>query len=170
MATGDSMWTCPFCNRVYYTANQTNCSCVGWQRAGFNVSRETIRMPQKPGETVRISIPPKPTTESLNEAFEKYFSEPDPNKIIKMPKPSDPHFTKCDTSKLEKAFDEFFEDPREKNKTKNKCPECGEKTVIIRGRFPRSNRRIVCPACLADRLDSIAEIASPYYNLAKENE
>lgn len=48
------------------------------------------------------------------------------------------------------------------------CNICGGVMVEIRGRYPenhlrRDRTRIVCPTCLADRMDNIREIASPDY-------
>lgn len=45
------------------------------------------------------------------------------------------------------------------------CGICGGEMVEIRGRYPenhlrRDRTRIVCPTCLAERMDQIREIAS----------
>jgi hypothetical protein len=38
------------------------------------------------------------------------------------------------------------------------CPTCGGKRVLIRGRHPKDDKRIVCPTCLQERLDEIFEV------------
>lgn len=43
------------------------------------------------------------------------------------------------------------------------CGGCGGALTAIRGRYPGSARRMVCPTCLADRLDIIREYADPEY-------
>lgn len=39
------------------------------------------------------------------------------------------------------------------------CPVCGGSEVSIRGRYPGAANRLVCPTCMADRLEQIAELA-----------
>lgn len=46
------------------------------------------------------------------------------------------------------------------------CAICGGRIVEARGRHPGDAPRIVCPTCLADRLDMIREIAAPEYGRA----
>jgi hypothetical protein len=46
------------------------------------------------------------------------------------------------------------------------CPVCGGKTILIRGRHPNDDKRLVCPTCLQDRLDGILDIASRHYGKA----
>lgn len=40
------------------------------------------------------------------------------------------------------------------------CGICGNPTVFVRGRDPQADRREVCPTCMAERLDSISELAA----------
>lgn len=46
------------------------------------------------------------------------------------------------------------------------CGCCGGKMVFIRGRHPKSEDRLVCPTCLAERMDLIREYVSPDYGKA----
>lgn len=46
------------------------------------------------------------------------------------------------------------------------CQTCGSKTVMIRGRYPRDPEREVCPTCLAERMDTIREVADRDYGRA----
>jgi len=46
------------------------------------------------------------------------------------------------------------------------CQTCGGKTVMIRGRYPRDLEREVCPTCLAERMDTIREVADRNYGHA----
>jgi thiamine pyrophosphokinase len=43
------------------------------------------------------------------------------------------------------------------------CNICGGALVKIRGRYPKLPERIVCPTCLASRLDDIAQMANITY-------
>lgn len=46
------------------------------------------------------------------------------------------------------------------------CGVCGGAMVSVRGRHPRDERRVVCPTCLADRMDNIREMAARDYGVA----
>jgi len=46
---------------------------------------------------------------------------------------------------------------------KGSCGICGGSMVEIRGRYPREIKRIVCPTCLAERMDNIRELCDPDY-------
>lgn len=35
------------------------------------------------------------------------------------------------------------------------CATCGNKQVVIRGRYPKDDKRTVCPVCMADKLDDL---------------
>ena len=48
------------------------------------------------------------------------------------------------------------------------CGVCGGKMVEIRGRYPRDERRNVCPTCLAERMDMIRELTAADYGMAHE--
>lgn len=54
MATGDPMWACPFCGRVYYAANQTACNCGAW----MNFSEKVAYDPTKYYSTPIIEMIP----------------------------------------------------------------------------------------------------------------
>ncbi len=45
------------------------------------------------------------------------------------------------------------------------CGICGGATVTIRPRVPREGPRLVCPTCLADRMDQIREISDQMYGV-----
>lgn len=49
---------------------------------------------------------------------------------------------------------------------KGQCGSCGGNTVEIRGRYPGHEKRIVCPTCLKERMESISDIASEHYGQA----
>jgi len=45
------------------------------------------------------------------------------------------------------------------------CPVCGCKLVTIRGKHPGDPKRVVCPTCLADRMDTIRDMSDPNYGI-----
>lgn len=47
-----------------------------------------------------------------------------------------------------------------------KCNICGGKLVLIRGRYPNSDKREVCPTCATERLEQINELSSNAYGVA----
>lgn len=49
------------------------------------------------------------------------------------------------------------------------CGICGGELVLIRGRYPGSDKRKVCPTCLMERLEQIQDISSPNYGQAYSN-
>lgn len=54
--------------------------------------------------------------------------------------------------------------------SKERCNVCGGEMVLIRGKYPGTDKRYTCPSCTAERLEQIQEISSPYYGQAsKEN-
>lgn len=46
------------------------------------------------------------------------------------------------------------------------CGICGGPMVSIRPHVPKGERRVVCPTCLADRMDLIRETSDPEYGMA----
>ena len=46
------------------------------------------------------------------------------------------------------------------------CGICGGGMVFIRGRYPGMDKRIVCPTCLAERIDEIKMLCDPDYGQA----
>lgn len=44
------------------------------------------------------------------------------------------------------------------------CPVCGAKLAKIRGRFPKSPEREVCPTCLQERLEDLHNMSDPDYH------
>ena len=48
------------------------------------------------------------------------------------------------------------------------CPVCGGMTARIRGRHPGDAARVVCPLCLADRMNDINSLSSVDYGVASE--
>ena len=49
------------------------------------------------------------------------------------------------------------------------CSICGSKMVYIRGKHPGDDRRIVCPTCLAERMDIIRQVVDDDYGKAFED-
>lgn len=49
------------------------------------------------------------------------------------------------------------------------CGICGGKLVLIRGRYPKEERRLVCPTCNTERLEQINEISSKTYGQVYKN-
>lgn len=50
------------------------------------------------------------------------------------------------------------------------CNVCGSKLVYIRGKYPKSKKRKICPTCAYERLEQINQISSESYMIAyKEN-
>ena len=43
------------------------------------------------------------------------------------------------------------------------CSKCGYNLVEIRGRYPGKEKRMVCPCCLADKVELIEEICGKNY-------
>lgn len=48
------------------------------------------------------------------------------------------------------------------------CGICGEAVVEIRGRYPNTERRKVCPTCLAERMDQIRDVSSSTWGQAAQ--
>ena len=48
------------------------------------------------------------------------------------------------------------------------CNICAGVLVTIRGKYPHSDKRVVCPTCLADRMDMINEMSSKNYGQAQQ--
>ena len=46
------------------------------------------------------------------------------------------------------------------------CGVCGGKMALIRGRYPHTDKRSVCPTCLCERMEQIREIADDNYGKA----
>jgi hypothetical protein len=49
------------------------------------------------------------------------------------------------------------------------CKVCGCSLVTIRGKFPNTPQRKVCPTCLQDKIDQIHEISSSTYGVTYSN-
>jgi len=45
------------------------------------------------------------------------------------------------------------------------CMVCGSAMVWIRGQYPHTDRREICPTCTYERLEQIVDIASPHHGL-----
>ena len=52
----------------------------------------------------------------------------------------------------------------------NGCAVCGGTMVYIRGRYPHTDEREVCPTCLAEHMDLIRDISQPDYGQAFQTE
>ena len=48
------------------------------------------------------------------------------------------------------------------------CGICGGPMVSIRPNVPKGPRRVVCPTCLADRIDLIRQYVDPDYGQASK--
>jgi hypothetical protein len=46
------------------------------------------------------------------------------------------------------------------------CGICGGKQVLIRGRYPQTENRLVCPTCCQERLEQIRDISDRNYGVA----
>jgi hypothetical protein len=46
------------------------------------------------------------------------------------------------------------------------CGVCGGKMALIRGRYPHTDKRVVCPTCLCERMEQIREVADDNYGKA----
>lgn len=46
------------------------------------------------------------------------------------------------------------------------CDICAGRMIFIRGRHPGTDNRLVCPTCLAERMDSIRDMTDPEYGKA----
>lgn len=46
------------------------------------------------------------------------------------------------------------------------CGVCGSKMVWIRGKYPKTPKRKICPTCAWERLEQINEISQPNYGQA----
>lgn len=49
------------------------------------------------------------------------------------------------------------------------CGCCGGKKVYIRGKYPKQDKRLICPTCAYERLEQINEISSSNYGQAYKN-
>ena len=43
------------------------------------------------------------------------------------------------------------------------CGICGGTMALIRGRYPKEDKRWVCPTCLCERMEQIREVAGENY-------
>lgn len=55
------------------------------------------------------------------------------------------------------------------NQKRKNCDVCGAEMTLIRGRYPKTDKRWVCPTCLAERMDNIAELSDKNYGRAYKN-
>lgn len=45
----------------------------------------------------------------------------------------------------------------------NRCGVCGDNMAVIRGRYPNTDKRKICPTCVTERLEQINEISNNDY-------
>lgn len=50
-----------------------------------------------------------------------------------------------------------------------RCNSCGGKQTLIRGRYPKTESRLICPTCAYERLEQINDISSPHYGKTYTN-
>jgi len=77
----------------------------------------------------------------------------------------------CDCNEWKQTNDEIFDKLIHQTNQNDKmsCHMCGGLMVRIRGRHPKNDDRIVCPCCIADRLDDIYKMADPNYGKAYQD-
>ncbi len=46
------------------------------------------------------------------------------------------------------------------------CNTCAGEAVVIRGKYPGFEKRVICPTCAYERLESIHEMSSDTYEVA----
>lgn len=63
----------------------------------------------------------------------------------------------------------FIEDWSKLPERTKGCNICGGELILIRGRYPHSDKREVCPTCNTERLEQINEISGNNYGAAKGN-
>lgn len=67
------------------------------------------------------------------------------------------------------SFDQTLTEPVDITPKENAgCNVCGGKMVSIRGKYPYSDKRLVCPTCLAERMDTIREMCDRNYGVASQ--
>lgn len=49
------------------------------------------------------------------------------------------------------------------------CNHCGGSMVYIRGRYPKQEKRLVCPTCATERLETINELSDKNYGVAVQS-
>lgn len=63
----------------------------------------------------------------------------------------------------EKYLAENKPQPQKEKQPPQRCGICGGELVLIRGRYPNTDKREVCPTCNTERLEQINEISSKGY-------
>ena len=68
-------------------------------------------------------------------------------------------------------FKEFYTASKKEDNIESlpKCCICGGETVLIRGKYPNTQQRNVCPQCTTERLEQISEISSKDYGKTYQN-
>lgn len=80
-------------------------------------------------------------------------------------------FTEVEEFTLDKLFLEPQKAPKKQllsidEAPENRCNVCGGEMVLIRGRYPKEDKRYTCPTCVTERLEQINEISSNHYGKA----
>lgn len=105
-----------------------------------------------------LSTPGKDQAEHYRDLLEERKGTPcamvDVDSVI--PNPEAP--VKSEGEKLTAGFMEEGESQH--------CSVCGSYKVLIRGKFPKDEKRRICPTCTYERLEQINEISSENYGKA----
>jgi hypothetical protein len=96
-----------------------------------------------------VNIHDSPNARDWASRFAKYYSFPDVETMVVW------------FSNAMMAMHDFVK--RQERKT---CNVCGSSLVSIRGKYPNSENRYICPTCAYEKLEQIQEISSPSYGVA----
>lgn len=85
-----------------------------------------------------------------------------------------PYWTNGDYSKLDEATKDYDREmarfvmarDKENEERVKLCGICGGRMFFIRGRYPKQEKREVCPTCAVEKLEQIREISDPDYGRA----
>lgn len=64
------------------------------------------------------------------------------------------------------TLDAVIAELEEREESAKGCSVCGGAMVFIRGKYPKSPKRQICPTCACERLDRINDIIQQNYGMA----
>lgn len=64
------------------------------------------------------------------------------------------------------TLDAVLAELEEREESTTRCSVCGGAMVFIRGKYPKSPKRQICPTCACERLDRINDIIQQNYGMA----
>lgn len=70
--------------------------------------------------------------------------------------------TDKDHKEATQSIKDFTSVAREKTR-KNMCGICGSEKVYIRGKYPKTDNRLICSCCAYERLEQIHELSDKDY-------